>query len=160
MSDSRLTTWSFATFHVALFVVAAVLFLYSRGGFGATLASLNTLLGLGLFIALWATTFFTTRRAFRGLDLADAAALRLLPRRAIRWGAANGVAFLALLAIPLIVGAIAAARPGGNPLAPLGFAVIASPFALSVAAVVGALVGLVLSLVDLVLIAAARWMVR
>ena len=159
MNDPRrLLIWAFATFHVAVFVLAAVLLLYSRGSFGATLASLNTLAGLGLFVALWATTLFTTRGAFRGIDLVGASRLRL-SARAIRWGAANGVVFLVLLALPLIIGSIAATPRGGNPLAALGIAAIAAPFALSVAAVVGALIGLVLSVADLLLIAVARRMV-
>ena len=160
MNDGRaLATWALATFHATFFILVFVLLLYSRGGFGATLASLNTLVGLGLFIALWATTLFTTRGALRGVDpLGGNVDGRRLARQAIRWGAANGVAFLAVLGVALIVGSIAAAPPGGNPLAVLGLAAIASPFALSVAAVIGGLSGLMLSALDLMLIGVARRM--
>ena len=158
MSDlRRLVVWALATFHVAVFLVAFVLLLYSRGRFGATLATLNTLVGLGLFIALWATTLFTTRRALRGVDpLADRVDGPTLARQAIRWGAANGVAFLLALAVPLVVGSIAATPRGGNPFAVLGIAAIAAPFAISVASVIGGVVGLALAAVDLMLISLAR----
>jgi hypothetical protein len=156
----RLVIWALATFHAAAFVIAALLLLYPRGRFGDTLASLNTLLGFGLYIALWVTTVVTTRGALRGLDPLTASMGREFPRRAIRWGAANGVAFLVMLAVPLIVGSIAAAPAGANPLSSLPFVVVVAPIALSVAAAVGGLIGLALSLVDLLLIAAARRVVR
>lgn len=156
-NDRALAAWALATFHATFFVLVFVLLLYSRGGFGATLASLNTFVGLALFIALWGTTLVTTRRALRGIDplAASVDGLRL-SSQAIRWGAANGLAFLALLAIPLIIGSIAATPPGGNPFAVLGIALVASPFAASVAAVFGALSGLTLSALDQVLIGLAR----
>jgi hypothetical protein len=158
MNDGRpLVAWALATFHATFFVLAFVLLLYSRGGFGTTLATLNTLVGLGLFLALWGITLVTTRRALRGVDALDGPVdARRLARQAIRWGAANGVAFLGLLAFPLIVGSVAATPPGGNPLAVLGIAAIASPFAVSVAAVIGGLSGLTLSAIDLALIGLAR----
>ncbi len=156
-NDRALAAWALATFHATFFVLVFVLLPYSRGGFGATLASLNTLVGLGLFVALWGTTLVTTRRALRGVDpIGGSVDGRRLSRQAIRWGAANGLAFLLLLAIPLIIGSIAAAPPGGNPLAVVGIATIAAPFALSVASVIGALSGLTLSALDLVLIGLAR----
>jgi hypothetical protein len=157
MSDGRtLATWALATFHATFFVLAFVLLFYSGGRFGYTLASLNTLVGLGLFVALWATTLFTTRGAFRGVDTTGAIDGLRLSRNAIRWGAANGVAFLVLLAIPLIIGSMAATPPGGNPLAVLGITAVAAPFAASVAAVFGGVSGLVFSAFDLVLMALAR----
>ena len=155
--DRALAAWALATFHATFFVLAFVLLLYSRGGFGATLASLNTVVGLGLFVALWGTTLVTTRRALRGVDpIGESIDGLRLASQAIRWGAANGLAFLGLLAIPLIIGSIAATPPGGNPLGVLGIAVVASPFAASVAAVIGGLSGLTLSALDLVLIGLAR----
>lgn len=156
-NDRALAAWALATFHATFFVLVFVLLLYSRGGFGATLASLNTLVGLGLFVALWGTTLVTTRRVLRGINPLGASVDGLrLANQAIRWGAANGLGFLALLAIPLLIGSIAATPPGGNPLAVLGIVVIAAPFAVSVAAVIGALTGLTLSALDLVLIGLAR----
>src|SRR5207247_7824364 len=64
-----LVEWSLATFHASGFVLAIVFFLYSRDELGLALGGLNTLLGLALFVALWATTYLTTCRAVAGLDL-------------------------------------------------------------------------------------------
>ena len=40
--------------------LAIVLFAYSRDALGAGLSGLNTFVGLGLFVALWVTTYLTT----------------------------------------------------------------------------------------------------
>ena len=61
-----LVEWSLATFHASAFVLAIVFFLYSRDALGPALGGLNTLLGLALFVALWATTYLTTCRALEG----------------------------------------------------------------------------------------------
>ncbi len=109
----KLVTWSLATFHATAFVLVIVLFGYSGGGLGGALGGLNTFVGLGLFLALWATTYLTTSRALRGLDLIGSARDRgMYPRRALRWGAANGMTFLAILGIVAIVTAIGTTRPG------------------------------------------------
>src|SRR5438445_13051505 len=104
----RLVTWALATFPATLFVVASVLFAYTRGGLGSLLANLNTLVGLGLFAALWATTFLTTQRALEGIDVLGTMDDRAFVRRVFRWGAANGMAFLAVLAVVFLVGSLAA----------------------------------------------------
>jgi hypothetical protein len=150
--DARhLVTWSLSTFHASAFVLAIVLFLYSRDVLGPALGGLNTLVGLGLFVALWATTYATTARAIAGLDpMATESDGERYWRRALRWGAANGIAFLAVLAI-VFVGSVALTAPGI-----LITAVIASPFAIAVAAVVGAVVGTILGVIDLGLYALAR----
>jgi hypothetical protein len=162
MSDARaLVLWALATFHTTLFVLALVVLLYSRGSFGATLASLNTLVGLGLFLALWITTYFTTRRALDDQDLlAETFDRPLFGRRVVRYGAVNALAFLLVLAVVLIVGSMAATPRGGNPFGVLGLALIASPFAVSVALVVGGIVGVTLGAVDLLLLSVARALVR
>src|SRR5207302_11331737 len=72
----KLVTWSLATFHATTFVLAIVLFAYSGGGLGGALSGLNTFVGLGLFVALWATTYFTTSKALAGLDLIGSARYR------------------------------------------------------------------------------------
>ena len=115
-----LITWSLATFHAALFVLVIVLFGYRGGGLGGALGGLNTFVGLGLFVALWATTYLTTSRALKGLDLIGSARdRRAYPRRAFRWGAANGMSFLVVLGIVAVAdrGREYATRPGdvGDP---------------------------------------------
>jgi hypothetical protein len=156
MSDARLATWALASFHATFLVIAAVLIVFTRGGLGSLLASLNTLVGLGLFIALWVTTFFTTERALEGIDLAQDRDERTFARRAFRWGAANGMAFLAVLGLVLITGSMAATPSGGNPLGVLPIALFAAPFALVISAAVGAIAGAIFGVIDLVLVALGR----
>src|SRR2546425_5592402 len=95
----KLVTWSLATFHATAFVLAIVLFAYSRDALGAGLSGLNSFVGLGLFVALWGTTYVTTSRALKGLDLLTSARDRGGdPRPALRRGAVDGMASWASLA--------------------------------------------------------------
>jgi hypothetical protein len=155
-SAQRLTVWAVATFHASLFVIASVLAVYRGGGLGSLLASLNTLVGLGLFAALWATTFFTTGRALVDINLLGEVDEVRFARRVIRWGAANGMAFLAVLGLVAIIGATLALPPGSSPFGSLTFALFAAPFALVVAAAVGGVVGAIFGVIDLGLLAVAR----
>jgi len=145
-----LVEWSLATFHASAFVLAIVFFLYSRDALGSALGGLNTLVGLGLFVALWGTTYLTTCRALRGLDLLREGDHLLFARRAFRWGAANGMAFLGVLGVVLIASAVFVSP---TVLLPVLFV---APFALVISAVVGAVVGAVFSAIDLALLAVAR----
>jgi hypothetical protein len=152
----KLVTWSLATFHATAFVLAIVLFAYSRGALGAGLSGLNTFVGLGLFMALWATTYFTTRRALQGLDLIASARDRGgYPRRAIRWGAANGMSFLVILGVVAVGTAIANTSPGQVTSGILFPALFIAPIALIVSAAVGGVVGAVFGIIDLGLFALA-----
>lgn len=153
----QLVTWSLATFHATVFVLAIVLFAYSRGALGPALSGLNTLVGLGLFVALWATTYFTTARALRGLDLVGSARdSGGYGRRAFRWGGANGMSFLAVLGIVAIVIAAATTRPGQVGSGSLFPAVLfIAPIALVVSAAVGGAVGVLFGFIDLGLFALA-----
>jgi len=145
-----LVEWSLATFHASGFVLAIVFFLYSRDALGLALGGLNTLLGLPLFVALWATTYLTTCRAVAGLDLLREADRVLFARRAFRWGAANGIAFLAILGLVLVASAVFVSP------SVLLTALFIAPFALIISAVVGAVVGVIFVAVDLALLAVAR----
>jgi hypothetical protein len=152
----KLVTWSLATFHATVFVVAIVLFVYSRGALGAGLSGLNTFVGLGLFVALWGTTYVTTSRALEGLDLIGSAGDRAgYARRAFRWGAANGMAFLVILGLVAILTAISTTRPGQVASGILLPALFIAPIALIVSAVVGGAVGAVFGIIDLALFALA-----
>jgi hypothetical protein len=152
----KLVTWSLATFHATVFVLVIVLLAYSRGGLGGALGGLNTVVGLGLFVALWATTYFTTSRALRGLDLIGSARDRgSYPRRVLRWGAVNGMAFLAILGIVAILTAIPNTRPGQVTSGILFPALFILPIALVVSAAVGGAVGAVFGIIDLALFAIA-----
>lgn len=152
----KLVTWALATFHATFFVLVIVLFAYSGGGLGLALGGLNTFVGLGLFTALWATTYFTTAKALAGLDLIGSARDRGgYPRRTLRWGARNGMAFLAILAIVALFVAVTSTRPeliGTGILFP---ALFIAPIALAVSAAVGGAVGLAFGFIDLALFALA-----
>ena len=152
----KLVTWSLATFHATAFVLAIVLFAYSRDALGAGLSGLNTFVGLGLFMALWATTYLTTSQALKGLDLIGSARDRGgYPWRALRWGAANGMSFLAILGVVAVVTAISNTRPGQVASGILVPALFIAPIALVVSAAVGGAVGAFFGIIDLVLFALA-----
>jgi len=151
-----LVTWALATFHAALFVLVIVFFGYRGGGLGGALGGLNTFVGLGLFLALWATTYLTTSRALKGLDLIASARDRgAYPRRAFRWGAANGMSFLVVIGIVAVLTAVANTRPGQVTSGILFPALFIAPIALLVSAVFGGAVGLFFGIVDLGLFAVA-----
>jgi hypothetical protein len=148
----KLLTWSLTTFHTTVFVLVIVLFAYSGGGLGQALSGLNTFAGLGLFVALWATTYVTTVRALAGLDLIGSARDRGgYGRRAFRWGAANGMSFLAVLGIVVVVVAVANTRPGQVGSGILLPALSIAPIALVVSAAVGGAVGVLFGIIDLAL---------
>jgi hypothetical protein len=152
----KLVTWSLATFHATVFVLAIVLLAYPGGGLGSALSGLNTFAGLGLFVALWVTTYLTTARAVRGLDLIGSARDRGgYGRRAFRWGAANGMSFLAILGIVALVTAVANTRPDQVPSGILLPFLFIAPIALVVSAGVGGVVGVLFGIIDLALFAVA-----
>ena len=148
----KLVTWSLATFHATTFVLAIVLFAYSGGGLGGALSGLNTFVGLGLFVALWATTYFTTSKALAGLDLIGSARDRDgYVRRTLRWGSRNGMAFLSILGIVALFAAVSNTRPGQVASGILFPALFVAPIALVVSAAVGGAVGVIFGFIDLAL---------
>jgi hypothetical protein len=164
MSDAPrvagLLAWVLGTFHTTVFGLALLLLLYPRGGFGAALGNLSTLSGLAIFVALWATTLFTTRRALEGLNWLDddPAQMAVFFRRALRWGGVNGMLFLAALGAILLVGALATAPGSITPA--LIFLVFIGAIGLVVSYVVGALVGVTLGALDIVGLRIARAVAR
>src|SRR3989442_4776787 len=152
----KLVTWSLATFHATAFVLAIVLFAYSRDALGAGLSGLNSFVGLGLFVALWGTTYVTTSRALKGLDpLTSARDRGGYPRRALRWGAVNGMAFLGILGFVAVVSAVLNTRPDQVGPGILFPALFIAPIALIVSAAVGGAVGALFGIIDLALFAIA-----
>ena len=151
--------WVLGTFHTAVLGIALVLLSYPGGSLGVTLAGLSTITGLALFLALWAITLFATGRATRGLDLLGGVTAGL-HRRALRWGAVNGVlflwAFVAILALQQL-----ATAPGTLQLQTvlIGVGFVGGLGSL-VALTFGAVVGLILASIDLAAIGIARAMVR
>jgi hypothetical protein len=167
MSDDRgerTIIWAFATFHAALFVLVIVLVAYRGGGLGPALQELNTAVGLGLFVALWATTFVTTGKALRGLGLGAPARIDDLAftAAAIRWGAINGVMFLGILAVVFLGGSAAThfddllqALRGPTVVQSAAFLVGGLIVASAVAMIAGGLIGLIFAGIDLFLLGIA-----
>ena len=152
----KLVTWSLATFHATAFVLAIVLFAYSRDALGAGLSGLNSFVGLGLFVALWGTTYVTTSRALKGLDLLTSERDRTVyAGRALRCGAANGMAFLGILGAVAVVAAVLNTRPDQVVLGIVVPALFIAPIALIVSAAVGGAVGALFGIIDLALFAIA-----
>jgi hypothetical protein len=155
-----LLTWSLAAFHAALLLTAVIALLYSRGGLGSLLGSLNTALGLGLYALLWLTTWWTTRRALAGLPWSTLGQPLLLLGRLGRialWGAANGgLFFLALLALIVTNGLLTIAA--GARFAPdvLPGLLAVSLAGAAVAAALGAVLAALFVLLDAALLALAR----
>jgi hypothetical protein len=165
MSDpprvAGLLGWVLGTFHTAALGIALLLLLYPRGSFGAALAGLSTLSGLAIFLALWATTLFTTRRALAGLKWLedDSADMAVFFRRALRWGGVNGVMFLAALGVIVLATALLTAPPSITSPA-LAFITIVAAIGTVVSYVVGALVGVALGAVDIACLRVARRFIR
>lgn len=153
--------WVLGSFHTSVFGLALLLLLYPRGGFGATLGSLSTLSGLAIFVALWATTLFTTRRALAGLNwLADdPAQMAVFYRRALRWGGVNGLLFLVALGAILLLSALVTA-PGSITRPALTFVGFIFWIGLVVSYVVGAIVGVTLGALDIAALRVARAFIR
>lgn len=157
---NALLAWVLGTFHTTVFGLALLLLLYPRGVLGAALGNLSTLSGLAIFVALWATTLFTTRRALEGLDWLgdDPAQMAIFFRRALRWGGVNGMLFLAALGAILLVSALATA-PGSITPALIFFVFIAA-VGLVVSYVVGAIIGVALGAIDIAGLRIARAIVH
>jgi hypothetical protein len=158
---SGLVDWVLGTFHTSVFGVALLLLLYPRGGFGATLQGLSTLSGLAIFVALWATTAFTTRRALSGLNWLDddPAQMAIFFRRALRWGGVNGVLFLAALGVILLLNTVLTAGGAITTPALTIFAFIGA-IGVVVSYAIGAVVGVTLGALDIAALRLARAVAR
>jgi hypothetical protein len=122
------------------------------------LGSLSTLSGLAIFFALWGWTVFSTGRAIRGLRLigADRSATGAYYRRAVRWGAFNGVTFFLTLVAIIVANSLALAAPSVQVAAVLTIAAVESILGSLFAFAIGALTGLALASLDLVALGAGR----
>jgi hypothetical protein len=139
----RLVVWSLATFHTAFLLVLGVAALHLAGVVGDALAGLGTWAGIALYLVLWATTWWTTRRWLGALDgdpFAGRADVDGALWPAAIWGGVDGVLFfLVLLAV---LGAQAFARAGVDVLSFLAVAaVVGGLLAFAVGSVAGLLLG-------------------
>jgi hypothetical protein len=162
VTDERaLAGWILGTFHTSVLVLSLLLLLYPRGVLGEVLQGLSTATGLALFVALWLTTSYATRRALRGLDWFsdDPAEMAIFFGRALRWGAVNGVLFLAALGVVLLVNALLTV-PVGTVLGGLSIGFFFGIFGTPVALVLGAVVGVTLGAIDIAALRVARQILR
>lgn len=146
MADSShpdsLLVWCLASFHTGLFVLIPVTVAHSTGALGDFLGGLSTLVGLALYLWLWAITWWTNRRF---LTTASLTADRTALIAAVKWGGVNGVAFfLGLVAVLAGVSFDVA------------FIVFAGVIGSVLAALVGAIVGGLFLGFDLLLFRVAR----
>ncbi|MFC4449890.1 hypothetical protein [Halorussus aquaticus] len=146
-----LVVWALATFHVAALVAVLVVALYRAGSLGDLLGGLDTVVGLALYLALWASTWWTTRRVLGAVADAgtDASALTVVGAGG-RWGGVNGVCFLWLLLFVVAVPGADVTLAGV--LYFLAFGGIGSILALGI----GGIVGMLFAATDLALFRAAR----
>lgn len=148
-ADDPLVVTTLATFHVGLLVAALVAGLYLVGPLGELLAGLRTSLGLGLYLALWATTWWTNRRWFGTVADPDGdAPASVVVGSAGKWGGVNGVAFFwTVFAVTFL------------PLAVLERDVVPALFVLVVGSLlalgIGAILGALFAALDLVLFGVA-----
>lgn len=154
--------WILGTFNTAALGLVLLLLVYPRGRLGAALGGLSTATGLALFIALWATTLLTTGRALAGLDwLGDEPrTMGIFYRRALRWGALNGVLFFVVLVAILLTNAIVTAPSAPNVGALLTIAAFYGLFGMLFAFVIGALIGVTLGALDIAALRISRALIR
>ncbi len=175
---TRLVEWTLGTFHTSLFFALFTTLLYLAGSLGNLLASLNTLIGIAVFLFLWLTTWWSTRQVVRRIfgtaDLSDTS-FRIRPRQALLlalyWGGLNGLLFflplfllfvLVLLAVNASPDFVRMLTTGdwSTIAAILGFWLFAGALGSIIAFVVGALAGVAFALLDLVLLASSQMLFR
>jgi len=160
--SERFVTFTFGTFHTVIFIVSVVLILHLSGALVGLLTGLNTLTGLALFAALWATTTWSTGRAIRGVGgpvLAMRTPIGAVVTRAARSGALNGILFLAVGAVILALSALLTGQGDSIGVFILGgfFVVLVG---ILVGATIGAILGILFAAIDLVHLWAVARLVR
>jgi len=137
-----LVTWTLATFDTALFVLLGVLAAHASGDLAGLLAGLNTLVGVAVFCYLWALFVLAVRWVNGRVALGDTP-FRTLVLHGVAAGSVTGVAFLLGLFAVALVPTI---QSGGVRLQAV---LVVLLIGAGVAAVVGGVVGLVASLLDI-----------
>ena len=158
-----LLEWSLAAFHAGFLFASLVALLYAGGGLGQLLGSLNTLSGVALYAAFWLGTWWTTRRAARGLDWSaldrPVALVGRLGRLAL-WGGINGLLLFAVVFAVIVGNTLLLVMTGNARIVDMtSFAVTVGAVGAVVAFVIGAVAGVLFAVVDGVLLALAGWLV-
>ncbi|WP_162224216.1 hypothetical protein [Halorussus salinus] len=143
VADDPLVVWALASFHTAALTALLVGALYLSGALGDLLGGLDTLVGLGLYLGLWATTWWTTRRAFAAIGAAgrDGPVSRsVLVGTGGKWAGVDGVLFLWLLVGVVVASSVSVGSATvEGALYLLAFVGVATLLAFAVGAVVGLL---------------------
>src|SRR3954447_10864186 len=158
---------SLATFHTASFVAAVVAFEHAGGSLRSRLASLDTPTGVGMFLALWALTWFVTLTALRKMESPiDAAGSGAIVMSMTVAGGWNGIAIFAglFLTAPIWSGALrnVSLAAGGYLSFPGLFPVLFLTAVLGtlLAFTIGGIVGLCYGLVDALLVGCGDMLYR
>jgi hypothetical protein len=166
VGDDPLVVWALASFHTATLTVVPLTALYLDGAVGDLLAGLETSVGLGLYLALWAVTWWANRNVLRELpdrtaneggkeaDDGENASILAVLLVGGKWGGANGVAFFWVLLAGFA--ALNAPREFGRALEAVPFLLIAGVIGSVLALGVGGIVGALFASLDLVLFRVAR----
>ncbi len=163
-SSTHLLEWSLSAFHTSLFFWLFVVILYLTGNLGNLLASLNTLIGVVVFIFLWATTWLCTSQVVRRtVHAADWGAGKIPLGKALGLallgGGFNGLVFflipLFLEAIFAVV-AIIASRSFTDAAAVLVLFGTSLRIGSALSFTIGAVFGFFFALLDLLLLGASQ----
>lgn len=142
IEDDPLLAWGLASFHAAALLVVPLWLahLVAPVAVGDLLGGLDTRVGLGLYLVLWGTTWYSNRRYL-------AAGAFETPTRTLKTGATWG----AVTGLPLLGGVVLAVFFATNP----AFAALLLVAGGVVAPLVGGVVGVVFAGVDIVLVRVA-----
>lgn len=146
--------WALAAFHSTTLVVMLVTLLYLWAPVGELLAGLQTVVGLALYLVLWATTLWTNKHWPRDTRLTiDGTAINSSSflRTSFKWGGVTGSVFF----IALVILAVAA-QTVPTSLFPLVIVLIG----VIVAFVIGGITGCIFAFTDLALLRIARRVAR
>lgn len=153
-----LVVWALASFHTAGLTALLVVGLYLAGPLGDLLAGLDTLVGLGLYLALWVGTWWTTRRTLRAVaDAGTDASAFVAVGAGAKWAGVNGALFFWVLLAGFA--ALNVPRESGALFEALPFLLVAGVVGSVLATGVGGIVGVLFAVLDLALVRAARRLV-
>lgn len=164
VGEDSLVVWALASFHAAALTVVPLAMLYLDGAVGDLLAGLETSVGLGLYLALWGLTWWTTRNVLRELreypedeENADDASFTAVALVGGKWGGVNGTVFFWVL----LAGFAALNLPTelGRALGAVPFLLVAGGVGTVLALGIGGIVGVLFASLDLALVWVARALV-
>jgi hypothetical protein len=165
-AGDRLLRFAVSAFHVTALMTAIFLFLHADGEVGDLLGGLSSWVGIAIYLWLALVTAWTTHRGLGDHEVARPAADPWpgMWLRGVLWSSINGMLFLAGIAVAFggfgLAGTLAEGEPFNALAALQGVLVFVAYTALGMllAALVGAVLGLVIVTIDLVALALGRRM--